>query len=485
MSICQKIISGVDAVLDCIPIISTLTNGAQILYKQAYKVDAVVHPVDAGFKGALKLHVLSKDLSKCKIGLIPIFGNLKRFQTLVFPTKAQKNNDSSERRAFLFSAVKNNDRNLIRLVLQNRPKEANTLSEMASWASPDLETFQELIQHPSITDLSLIQALKNTSTHQQTSIILDLCKNRRIRWDTQESPIEAHKLVLLLLQNNTDLVDRLIDFLPEDAYQFKDIEQLLSSYSVRYEPASISCSADILSERSRERLIRKSKKPSPEDLYAFFDRIEPPRTFFDERQRFFVIHYLVFQQLLSQLDSAALEEITPDATDKTKNHIEYFNQPVENLGEYREQALFNKELSYIEIDLNLAHRLFSILPNETKNELLLGGKEKEYCRVQASILKALLAKLSPEERSAFFAEIPPSQNSNQLTILDSLLTEEQDSLSPAQKIHILENAVACKPPGALDFLKYWMEKWRSSISESGRELASFFANRPYAPSESF
>src|SRR5271154_2714689 len=72
----QKIIKVVDAICDCVPVVSSITNGTQLLYKLARKTDTTANPVKTTWKDDIKIHVICKDKFHCKIGMIPIIGNL-------------------------------------------------------------------------------------------------------------------------------------------------------------------------------------------------------------------------------------------------------------------------------------------------------------------------------------------------------------------------------------------------------------------------
>ncbi len=71
-----------DAVSNCIPVWSTLTNGCQLLYKLIHKVDATAIPViapKAKLSTDLKIYILSKGQLRnwlSAIAMIPILGNI-------------------------------------------------------------------------------------------------------------------------------------------------------------------------------------------------------------------------------------------------------------------------------------------------------------------------------------------------------------------------------------------------------------------------
>lgn len=76
-----KVVSVVDAVCNCTPILSTIACSAQLLYL-AYRVNGVTHPPQ-GIATEIKLHVVNKSSFELVMGVIPLIGNLYHFATLV------------------------------------------------------------------------------------------------------------------------------------------------------------------------------------------------------------------------------------------------------------------------------------------------------------------------------------------------------------------------------------------------------------------
>ena len=72
----RNIIQISDAILDCIPFLSTLSNGIELLWKLARKVDATANPVNPSWKNDIKLHLISKSKIECLTGMIPIFDDI-------------------------------------------------------------------------------------------------------------------------------------------------------------------------------------------------------------------------------------------------------------------------------------------------------------------------------------------------------------------------------------------------------------------------
>ena len=78
MSYLQNI-NTIGKISDCIPVISTLTNGFIILYRLAHKVDNTVNSQTNSWKDDLKIHILSKDALIAAIATIPVVGNFVAF----------------------------------------------------------------------------------------------------------------------------------------------------------------------------------------------------------------------------------------------------------------------------------------------------------------------------------------------------------------------------------------------------------------------
>lgn len=65
-----------DKVLDCIPVISTVTNSGILLYQLIHKVNKTANPVKTSWKDDIKIHLLSKDSFFAGIFMIPVLGNI-------------------------------------------------------------------------------------------------------------------------------------------------------------------------------------------------------------------------------------------------------------------------------------------------------------------------------------------------------------------------------------------------------------------------
>ncbi len=175
-----------DAVSNCIPVWSTLTNGCQLLYKLIHKVDAAAAPViapKAKLSTDLKIYILSKSQLKnwlSAIAMIPILGNIVSF-VMIAKTycdfKKSKNVTPTEKTLkTLISAISYNENlaqnsEIFRLILENRYLDHEGVSKspnLLEYASRrlDLVQFSQLLNFPFLTgdtwsSKSLIGALQN------------------------------------------------------------------------------------------------------------------------------------------------------------------------------------------------------------------------------------------------------------------------------------------------------------------------------------
>lgn len=70
-----SVVSAIDKITDCLPVVSSLKNAGILLYQQVHKVNSVANPVNPSWKDDIKIHALSKDHFISSMSAIPIFGN--------------------------------------------------------------------------------------------------------------------------------------------------------------------------------------------------------------------------------------------------------------------------------------------------------------------------------------------------------------------------------------------------------------------------
>ena len=138
----EKIVKSADAVLNCIPIVSTVSNAAQAMYKSANRVDTL-NPVAPGLKTSIKIHVLSKNNSDYFFAAIPILGNLRALGELIGFILNGFTDD-------LMRAVCLNNAEVVHLCLGNNPlndpDRADRILRQAAFCSSN-EVFRKVLNH--------------------------------------------------------------------------------------------------------------------------------------------------------------------------------------------------------------------------------------------------------------------------------------------------------------------------------------------------
>ncbi len=266
----EKIIKGVDAVLNCIPIVSTVNNGLQALYKLAHKVDAH-NPVAPGLKTSIQIHVLSKENLDCFIEAIPIIGNLFALIKLVLSIFNGFDDD-------LTRAVVLNKTEIVDLCVGNNvlddPERANEVLSQSAYSSNN-ETFKKILNSKDDwSSKSLIRALRG---HSPATISADQEANANdildfwTRIDTKEQPSLARSLENFIDNGKVDLVGRIPELLPKNT-PFADIKDVLLKYSCsQYDYAGNITKSGVLTRELKNALIAKSAPPSLYDLKSYYN----------------------------------------------------------------------------------------------------------------------------------------------------------------------------------------------------------------------
>jgi hypothetical protein len=134
-----KTIQYADALCDSIPIVSTITNGAQLLYKAARKVETAANPIiTPGFKTELKIHVLTKDSFLSKACMIPFLGNILGLIILYFTYK-HAGSAYPEQLSLVFDT---NDKELVKLRLAGMDDKQKDAALRISCMRSNEETFE-------------------------------------------------------------------------------------------------------------------------------------------------------------------------------------------------------------------------------------------------------------------------------------------------------------------------------------------------------
>lgn len=74
-----KPIATIDAITDCLPIVSTLKNCSILLYQICHKVNKAMNFDNLSWQDDIKIHVLSKNTLLAGISTLPVLGNIAIF----------------------------------------------------------------------------------------------------------------------------------------------------------------------------------------------------------------------------------------------------------------------------------------------------------------------------------------------------------------------------------------------------------------------
>ena len=268
-----KIVKGTDAVLNCIPIVSTINNATQAMYKLAHRVDAL-NPVAPGLKTSIKIHVLNKDNFTYFIESIPLLGNLIALSTLILSILHGFDDD-------LIRAVCRNNKEVVHLCLASNalhdPDRADSVFRQAALRSNN-EVFTQILSHrQDWSAKSLIQALQSCCGGSIDEIlnansILDyLDQHAEQVLSTPYNKIYA--LETSLAQGRTALAGRVIRMLPDNTC-VSHIHTILIAHSCpHYNDQGELEEAGVLTEEQRHALIAKSAKPSLAHLEGYYHSV--------------------------------------------------------------------------------------------------------------------------------------------------------------------------------------------------------------------
>lgn len=282
----EKIVKVTDAVLDCIPIVSSITNAAHAIYKLAHKVDAL-SPVAPGLKTSIKIHSLSKDNFDCFVGFVPILGNI--FKLIEFVLRAIHRFDYTPggilgltRDDDLITAVCRNNREIVHLCLGNNalntPDRADDILRQAAHSSNN-DVFRQVFNHRDDWNAkSLINALEGcwfvTDTNAPNATdILDFWTAHGRVLDADDMYSATSTIKDFLKRGRTALAGRVIGILPEEVpfYRMKDI--LLKYSCAQYNYRGEVEETGVLTAEQRNALIAKSTRPSLEQLKEYYGSV--------------------------------------------------------------------------------------------------------------------------------------------------------------------------------------------------------------------
>ena len=254
----EKIVRGTDAVLNCIPIVNTINNTAQAIYKLAHKVDTL-NPVVPGLKTSIKIHILSKGHFDCFIESLPIVGNLIALGNLVLFILNRF--DDHLIRAFI-----NNNTEVVHLCLGNNPlndpNRADTIFGLSAYSS-DNKTFRQVLLGYDWSSKNLMRGLRNCRFARDGGVananeILDYWIAHRKVLDPDDICSATFIIRDFLQKGKIALAQRVIEILPKEV-SFDYIKNILLVEKT-----------GVLTEGLRNALIAKSKKPSLQELKLYY-----------------------------------------------------------------------------------------------------------------------------------------------------------------------------------------------------------------------
>lgn len=282
----EKIVRVTDAALDCIPIVSSVTNAAHAIYKLAHKVDAL-SPVAPGLKTSIKIHSLSKDNFDCFIGFVPILGNI--FKLIEFVLRAIHHFDykpggilGATRDDNLLTAVCRNNKEIVHLCLGNNalddPERAHDILRQAAYISNN-EVFRQVFHHRDDWNAkSLVNALRGccfvTDTNAPNATdILDFWTAHRRVLDADDIYSATSTIKDILKRGRAALAGRVIEILPGEV-SFHRMEDILLKYScAQYNYRGEVEETGVLTAEQRNALIAKTARPSLEQLKEYYGSI--------------------------------------------------------------------------------------------------------------------------------------------------------------------------------------------------------------------
>ena len=222
----EKVINVVDAVCDCIPIVSTFTNGAQLLYKLACKVDANANPVNATWRDDVKIHVMNKSNRDCLIGLVPVIGNLMNFVNFIlFGLRDQ----------LMYSVIESKTE-LVKLHLERHPLIDNPNAKKVlaqSAASSSIEVFNLILESRNWDMDSIVFAVSELVLPEENANLLLNYFDKDFK-NSEIPETEACKLIHIsekyISSEKVATASRILNMLPQ--CEFSSFQEILSKCSL-------------------------------------------------------------------------------------------------------------------------------------------------------------------------------------------------------------------------------------------------------------
>ncbi|NGX54558.1 MAG: hypothetical protein KR126chlam2_00171 [Chlamydiae bacterium] len=266
-----RTIQRIDAVCDCIPVISTLTNGAQLLYKLVRKVDRAANPVAQGWKSDLKIHMISKPAWECGLCMIPFAGNLASLIARI----GQGMNDH------LMGAVCRSNTEVVKLALANghlvdSSRAASVLSQAV--VSSNFEIFDLIFSSRDWSQSEVIEALPvwcfNDMQDKIANRILDYYGSKGF----EKKGLSSYEIYIIIARvedfvraGRSKTADRILAILPQ--CPFAKLSKLLQGNASVYRKSYESELPKILTRDQIDRILELCETPTVQEFQDYCKEI--------------------------------------------------------------------------------------------------------------------------------------------------------------------------------------------------------------------
>lgn len=472
----EKIVKVTDAVLDCIPIVSSITNAAHVMYRVAHKVDAL-NPVAPGLKTSIKIHSLSKDNFNCFLSFIPVLGNLYKLWELVLRTihcfdYMPCGNLSPTHDDDLITAVVRNNQEIVHLCLGNRalndPDRAHRVLESAAYHSSN-EVFRKVFNHRADWSAeSLITALESCSwavndiTAQNAADILDFWTTHGKVLDAEKIDAAIRSLKHFLKGSRLDLAERVIGILPNQT-SFDRVKNILLNYScTQYNYRGEVQKAGVLTEEHRNMLIAKITKPSLQQLIEYYDGVGQQLSKGKPAHNYGATHFDTLNQLLDQA------QLQPDKIDEfivqTISYVEFgFTESL--VAKYEGQLTPQSKMKILK----------KLLASDSA-ELASPKKRAQLFALWSDKWRNDISAQAHELNNDIGEFITRTIHYVEFDFIEFLIAKYEELLTPQLKMKILKRLLSfgldelAIVKQRVQLFASWSEKWRNDISAQAQEL---------------
>jgi hypothetical protein len=273
----KKIVKVADAICDCVPVVSTITNGLQLIYKTVRKVDGAANPHHAGRAEDIKIHVLSKTKISSYIGLLPVIGNVCRLLALLVNLPHGN----------LKKALMNDDSEIVDLCLARRPlsncdmNKAVDKLRLAAYSSKP-EILKRILGARKDWDVNACtQALRSCRTihengEENVLIIVEYYRNLKNTGVTEGLSLDESfdllggkriKEMFIHFHEKPETANRILDLLPP--CDFKHIQDILLKHAYRFHKNNA-----VLTEQQIQTIIDRCRSCTPEQLKEYFRSLQ-------------------------------------------------------------------------------------------------------------------------------------------------------------------------------------------------------------------